>query len=218
MVDIFLGYDFKEWSEVIRNLVLCFVAIYTAWLAWKGLDAWKTQKRWEADRELARLIFLDVHKIKEAIFSLRMLAQVKQTKDFIWINYDNWSEEQKAIAIGLSKNISTQLLAFDNISSGFLAKMLEASFVWGEEFSKLRRQFSGLILESDSAARSHGLILDAAALKIESSAFQIQDYHRDNILGRALDKPDLDDEFSKDFDDLITRLEEATRPKLDTPS
>jgi hypothetical protein len=71
VVDIFLGYDFKEWSEIIRNLVLCAVAIFTAWVALQGLSQWKKQEDWKENRKLAKNFLKEIYKIREAIRDCR---------------------------------------------------------------------------------------------------------------------------------------------------
>lgn len=133
MVDIFLGYDFKEWSEIIRNLVLCAVAIFTAWVASKGLNAWKNQQ----DRELAIKFFTAHAELKQ---ELSMALSRLEMRDRFLVLPDEKSEDsinanwfRDSIVERLDSQASERADELRTVSRNYLHHSETVRLLWNDE-------------------------------------------------------------------------------------
>ena len=155
MVDIFLGYDFKEWSEIIRNLALIAAAIFSGWVAWSGVSAWKKQKLWEADRDLSQRILTALAQMEHDYTELVLHARPIHTKHLLNEKYGDWTELESAEAKHHEEFIRATSDSLDKSRIKNEALISEASIFWGNSFSEVGSKLVSETMSASFWAESH---------------------------------------------------------------
>jgi len=63
--------DLAECISVATSIITAGAAVFTACIAWRGLNTWKEQMKAKSDRELARRLLHKVYLIRDRIQSIR---------------------------------------------------------------------------------------------------------------------------------------------------
>jgi len=179
----------QSYITLIKDTVTCLAALVAAYVAITGLQTWKRQLTANAEYDLARRVLVAVYKVRDAIEGCRTSA---------------WEGDSEIVDV--TKRIHE--LAFtklEDATANLDVELLEAQAVWGDEqdyrnsivlFRSLERILKGAYWEY--------YLPDPIEPKDKKEAYLVLFTNPSNS----------NDEFSRNIDRAVKRIEDLLRPKL----
>jgi len=195
-----------EWVELIRNAALAFAAPLGVWVAWKGLNAWKEENRWQVDHELATKIY-------------RAFAQRRTLYHYIRLPHSNppllsdKEMESKILEERKNENRTLVLLlywqAIKDIDISQAELFDEANLRWNQDYRRLSENIRDLEHELACA------LDDQRAA--EGGAFDPDLSARTHIASVISSLRDGDHRKEK-YDNCFQKIEANLKPQIVDPS
>ena len=208
MNDIFFGISANEWSEIVRNYVVVFAALVTAYVGLTGLKSWKEQRTWEGDRKLARETLIAQFHLKNTVKSLRRLA-VSYQQDLIVDKDVKATEEEDKRMLHAAESLHEELGMLNSALAEFSALAAECSFLWNKRITVPWLQLQTLIFELRISASA---LRNMYSIKIFSEERKGEYLEMTN--GRSLIFNIEEDEFGGLLSQGFLRLQEVIEPYL----
>ncbi|MBV1865314.1 MAG: hypothetical protein KUG74_12910 [Rhodobacteraceae bacterium] len=197
----------EAWSA-LANCVIAIAAVAAAIAAFLGLNTWKNQSLWHADRELSRKILIALYRYRDSLYYVRhpaMLAsEMEPDKDQEPVNGSN--ERNQGVINAYVKRWGKLGVRSNDLD----ALLIEADAVWGSELSQKLLKLKELERELFGYVR---LYLDSHFRGDTSLAASHREILREkrDILFDTLNE---EDEFRRDFVDSMKPIEAYLKVKL----
>jgi len=206
VIDVFFGIPAETWAEIIRNYVITIVSIFTAWVAWSGVDNWKKQENWKENRILAKGILLNTYKAQQAISDFRnpFMSEAEIANASEDENYD--PTDSKKLNAAQQNAYIKRFRVITNVFEELYPLEVEAQVVWGNEISNFIREIQRLVIKLKFAMK------DSPTFNSQNP--KLNQTKRDEIDKFMLDSGD-DDDFSTDVEEIISRINDYLSPYLD---
>lgn len=198
--------------RIIKDVVLSFAAITGAYIAIKGLGAWRAQLKGKSEYDLSRRILIALFTYRDAIDGVRHPMMFSAEMPY--------PDEAKAKAMsdkeirhhGKAKAYHLRLGKVKNARMSLYADLLEAEAIWDGELNALFGKLYELEQELVSRVRTHLVVGDPHGdTKHQKKAALHDEQTRDVLFGHLHDE---DDEYRTDFSVGVEAIEAYLKPKL----
>ena len=197
----------EHWSAV-ANIAMAGAAVGGAVAAFVGLGTWKKQFSWQNDADLARRILLASYRYRDAIFALRN----PKIQGFEMVPEDGLVRPGKDPWNGTSNAFVRRLTLVRSLRTELEGVLQEAEAQWGDHS---KEHFGRLFKEEEKLLRAVQLFLRS----IDDSMLQddrvraMQRMKEDGNIHFRSTTADQDD-FSRNFESLISSVSERLREKI----
>lgn len=203
-----------EFIATFSNIVIACAAAFASYVGWKGLNAWKSQQRWQDDAELARKILILLFKHRDAIASVRnpgMLASEMRSAAQDLKLSENQQKKVAGDRTGIVYERRWEIVY--SIRSELYPLLLEAHALWGKKSITLFDPIFKLESELASFFPSHFRMIFPSEEEIRNSRSKNLNERRD-IMYDFMEETAEEDAFKKDYQKALELIEEFMRTKL----
>ena len=196
-----------DWIRNLAEIALAGSAIVAAYVAVKGLDAWRQQLQGQSEYELAKRLLISLYKYRQSIENIRDPA----------ISY--YVEEGAADTLelrkfnGLSDYYQQRLKNSGEIVISMNADLLEAEAYWEKELEPQYDQLVKLHRELQHQV-SYYLRTQNPNLSEDDRKYAENSYGKPRDIMYSGYPPQEDDAFKTEFDTGVRAIEEFLKPIL----
>jgi hypothetical protein len=198
----------EAWGA-LANCVMAAAAATGAFVAYVGLNTWKSQSIWQADHELARKNLIALYRYRDSLYSVRHPAMRNDEMRLEDDDAERLNEDQQrrqGVVVAYARRWERHSHAKNELD----ALLIEADAVWGEKLSSLIKPLRDLEHELSMYIMLHLNAHFRNNPDLQKSYREILKKKRD-ILYDPLTE---DDEFRKDFSLHLGAVESYLRNKL----
>lgn len=199
--------ELSEYISIIKDVVIAFVGLATAYVAITGLNKWQKELRGKIYFDTARDLIRTVYKFRDNMSYTRngFILPSEFPKDYDPLSFDN-----KKKAEGLSYVYTNRMKPLVEVAQELDLYTLEAEALWGKDIKnrskKLRSTFFSL-------QRSIQTDIDDIYSGREHSGNDPE--FKKEIRKNIYESSKQDDPLSKEINKAINDIEEIIRPYLD---
>lgn len=205
-----------DWINDLSNIVVAGVAVATAVFAWRGLSAWRLEKLWKDDHDVARRLLVALAKYKYGVEQFRFFGL--RLESLLSGEGDELSAVNADGATGAKLNAIRMSRIYEGRYQGLVERIVELETVraeawalWGEEVDSLVKPLINLNDELVRAVQEHLIMLDPDTddrkrIWIEKNGAARREYVWDTL--------DEDDAFRARFVPLYKEAEDKLRVKM----
>ncbi|MBY6067300.1 hypothetical protein KUW17_11160 [Leisingera aquaemixtae] len=201
--------NFQDCVEILRNLSLALSAPTAAFIAWKGLESWKYEKKWQKDVELSEDLLVLMYQRRDAIrdirqpyVSFRPATHDESGKEIV--------DQEHAQFKGQVDYFQSRVNKLDQIRSEIYAKRLRATVIWGEKLNELLEQVFALEQKLILNLRRHIRSLNPHLSHAQREAAAKHEETLEVIFGDG----DEEDVFYSKYEKHFALVEDYLRQKL----
>jgi len=195
---------------VARDLIVTGAAAVGAYVAIRGLDAWRSQLRGQSEYALAKRVLTLLQKYRDALRAAR----------HPWMEYtlpdddesQDLNREQRQYR-GLQKAYEERWDRIAAARAELYPELLEARVLWGDTIDEALRPLFGLELDLLFAIRDHLKVSNPDVSPFEKEYLETAE-SRESRGARLYDKLSDIDEFSEETDAVVDQVSAFLGPKL----
>lgn len=195
---------------VVRDLIVTGAAGVGAYVALRGLGAWRSQLRGQSEYTLAKRILMLLQKYRDALRATR----------HPWMEYtlpedaecQDLSREQRQYR-GLQQAYEDRWGRVKDVRAELYPELLEARVLWGDTIDETLRPVFQLERDLLFAIRDELKVLNPDVSPYEKEDLETADSRRARR-ARLYDGLDEDDEFSKQTDTVVDQVSAFLGPML----
>ena len=213
MTDVFFGISAKDWAEILRNYGLLIASFFTVWIAHSGLKAWKKQKIWESNRELAHEMILCLFRLGQSVSVHRQVTLEGKPLDLANRVIGSPSEPDKALAKFAIEKITIGCDELDKLIDEMELNFASITILWDDE------NVAEAVVKVISLARDLRLCLEAIITILKSQGQEtIPDVLKKEIISPVLADTKGSETWLANFLHEIAKVRERAEPYIGRPS
>ncbi|MEW8291974.1 MAG: hypothetical protein AB2672_15750 [Candidatus Thiodiazotropha endolucinida] len=196
-----------EIVSIIKDLCIAGAAVTTAYVAWRGVESWRSELKGRADFEIARNFMKSTYQLRDAIETCRSPWVSLTEFPEGYMSKSNPTADEKGEAelhvySNRWKEIYTCIQQFDTVS-------IEAEALWGKQINS-----KGSVLR-----KCVGELKTAIDAVIRNAYSEGRDFESEKEYGKEMEHivkntDSENNQFTKKINDAISDIESYVRPHL----
>jgi hypothetical protein len=202
--------------ESFENVATGVAALVAAWVAWKGLQAWRVQLHGKTEYDLARRVLRAVFKVRDQIAFVRHpfvavgeTIEAYRAAGIDLADVDLLKDDKRATQLVYQKRWQPLAAAVSDLS----VEILEAEVLWGRSSRDLEADLRKLVAELNTAVTLYHRdihVQHGDAERAIKASERLENWSAIVYGGVS------DDVFAKRVESVVDRLEAMLRPHLKT--
>lgn len=125
------------WAELARNLAIVVASGTGAYVALKGLNAWKREREWDKNERLAANILSSVYSFREALYQFRRESFSEVEQRLVSRPVQDYDSYFEAAMAGMNPFYQSRLNGVVAAAAKLRIAVEEARFHWREPFPQV---------------------------------------------------------------------------------
>jgi hypothetical protein len=204
-----------EWIGLASDIAVAVAAGLGAFVAWKGLGAWRQQLKGSNEYDLARRLLKSTYQIRDALAAARSPAMFGGEMPRPNIDEVGGMSEEQVRFFGMSGAYSERFRVVQEHRRALQADLLEAEALWGTRLKPLYQPLFRLQHDVWMAIHTYLRSIDPSLPSNSREAFGRLFYDKhDSVLYDVSEGDDKPDAYTTNVLLAITAIEEELRPQL----
>lgn len=199
----------------VAEIAIACSAVVGAIVAVRGLNAWKSQQRGNAEYDLALKILTSVFRYRDALEGVRNPAMSNYEMPHPDEEQANKMSHDEIRFFGLAGAYQARWQAVQEQKTTLYAALLEAEVLWGQELKETFERLYKLEHELHNCIRRYLIQSDPNAMQgRKEAAYKFSQKSRDVMYSGFGDSEEDGDVFYADIVAVIQDIEAFLKPKL----